>query len=536
VLSGGLRLALVVAAPLLGAMLVHELRGRRVAGLATALAAITACAALAASVAGGVTGGGSVEHTFGGAIPGVEFTTRADSASVAAVLLACLAALLAVARRRDERDHACGMLLCLAGCAAVAMAGNLVIAVAGVEVIAGGALLAGGRSGAGTRSSRLLVGAIGGAGLALVAAAAQLVAGAGSSDLAAVSPTVIGGAVAVPWAICGATLVLCAALPVRRGSGAGWAAVGALPAGFLLLLRLQQSTGGQLPGIASTTLAVAGGAAGLVAAVAALRARTLAAAGRAAVAVVASVLVSLFGGPLQGSGVLVAGLFVALVVALLAAPAWAERPTAWSLVSVAALALPGGTAIAATVVGLGAVVHRGTGGFPQLLVLCVALAAAAVAAARRLAVSPGQWRPVQPGAVIAVAAGVVGGLVPGLAMSHVAVALAGGATSVDLDAGAIQVPGAGFAGGYITLAAVILVVAAASAALLVAGEPVGAPVASVQPTPMPSLALMLAARRATLPGTRRLSAALEGVDHWLEAQPRLPLFLGAAALAVLLFR
>lgn len=534
-LNGGLRLALVVVAPLVGAMVVHELRGRRLAGLVAVLVAIGASAALTASVAGGVSGAGSLEHTFGNAIPGVDVTTRGDSATVAAVLTACAAALLAVARRRDDREHLCGVLLCLAGGAAVAVAGNLVVAIAGVEVIAGGTLLVGGRSGAGSRSVRLLAGTIGAAGLALLAAAAQLIAGAGTSDLAAIPPTVVGGAVAVPWALAGAALILSAAAAART-RGSDWAAVGALPAGFLVLLRLQESAAGQLPGAASVTLAVAGAIAALVAAASALRATTVTATGRAAVGVLAGVLVSLFGGSLQPSGVLLAGLFLALEVALVAAPSWNQRPTVWSVLSIAVLALPGGTAITAVVVGLGSVAQRGTGGFPQLVVISAALAAAAVAAARTVVATSPSWRPLVPGAIAAVVAGFAGGLVPGLAMRLVATPLSGGAASVDLDAGALQVPGAGFAGGYIVLAAVILLVAATSAVLLAAAEPVAAPAASVVPRSMPNLALLLTMRRSTLPATRLLSMALDKLDHWLESQPRLPLFIGAAALAVLLFR
>jgi hypothetical protein len=535
-LSGGLRLALVVAAPLLGAILVHELRARRRVAAAVALASVAATVALVASVVSGVSGGGSLEHNFGTAIPGVDFTTRADSASVAAILVACLAALLAIPRLRAQGERLCGLLLCLAGTAAVACAGNLVVVAAGVEVLAGGTLMLRGRRGAGLRSVALLAAVICVSGLALVAACAQLVGEAGSSDLAFIPQGAIGGALAVPWALGGVGLLVSVALPGDAASPArDWAAVGALPSGFLVLLRLQQSAGGQVPGVTAVTLAAIGALVATAAAVAALRAGTLAAAGRAIVAVLTGLLVSMFGGSLAVSATVTAGLFLGLEIALVAAPSWSRRPSAWSAASMALLALPGGAMFAVVAVALGAVAQRGVVAFPQLAVLVAVVAAAAIAAARALAASPRTWRPAVPGAVLAVAAGFAGGLVPGLAMRQVAAALAPGAVPVDLDAGALQVAGAGFAGGYFALAAATLLAAAAAAAVVAAGDPVPAATPLVQPAGMPRLGLLLTARRRSRPATRRVTTGLYTLDKWLEAQPQLPLFVGAAALAVLLF-
>ncbi|MBJ7595771.1 MAG: hypothetical protein JF886_13105, partial [Candidatus Dormibacteraeota bacterium] len=165
-LSAGLRLVLAVAAPLVGAALVHELRRRtHLAALSTVIA-IAACAVLVLSVASAVSGGGSLERSFGAAIPGVDITARADSASVAAILVACLAAMLAVPRLRVDADRLAGLLLCLGGAAAVAAAGNLVLTVGGVEVIAAGALLLRGQRGPGSRSAALLAGLLATAGVA----------------------------------------------------------------------------------------------------------------------------------------------------------------------------------------------------------------------------------------------------------------------------------------------------------------------------------------------------------------------------------
>jgi hypothetical protein len=535
-LSGGLRLALVVAAPLLGAILVHELPGRPRAGPVIALLTVLATAALAASVVPGVSDGGSLEHSFGTAIPGVDLTTRADSASVAATLVACLGALLAVPRLRNHEERLCGLLLCLAGTAVVACAGNLILVAAGVEVIAGGTLMLRGRRGAGLRSVALLASVVAGSGLALVAAAAQLVADAGSSDLAFVPASAVGGAVAVPWALGGVGLLVSMALPGDAASPArDWAAVGALPAGFLVLLRLQQTAGGQPPGFAGVTLAVIGALVASGAAVSALRAGTLAAAARAVVAVLTGVLVSLFADSVAVSGTVTAGLFVGLEIALVAAPSWNRRPTAWSAASTAFLAMPGGAMFAVVAVALGAVAQRGVAGFPQLAVLTAVVAAAAIAAARALARSPRSWRPTVPGAVLAVVAGFAGGLVPGFALSQVAAAVAPGGAPVDLDPGALQVVGAGFAGGYFAVAAAILLVAAAAATVIVAAEPGAVAAPTVQPAAVPRLALLLAARRRSLPAARRIGSGVHSLDRWLEAQPQLPLFIGAAALAIVLF-
>src|ERR1017187_8144318 len=394
---------LAVAAPLFGAALVHELRRRRRTATLVAALAIAVCAALILSVASGVSGGGSVERSFGGAIPGVDLTARADSASVAAILVACLAAMVAVPRYRHDGDRLVGLLLCLGGSAAVAAAGNLVLVAGGVEVIAAGTLLLRGQRGPGSRFAAILAGVIGAGGLALFAASAQLVTGAGSSGLALIPQGAVGAALAIPWGLGGAALLLSPAVPGEGGSPArDWGAVGALPAGFLILLRLQESAGGQLPGTAAIALASVGLAVACLGAYTARGAVTLAAAGRSAVAVLTGVLVSLFGGSLAISGTLLAGLFLAIELALLAAPSWNRQPSAWSAATLALTALPGGAAFAVVAVALGTVAQRGAAAFPELLVLSAVVAGAAVAGARALAAPRFGWRRPIPGAVLAV--------------------------------------------------------------------------------------------------------------------------------------
>jgi hypothetical protein len=535
-LSAGLRLVLAVAAPLVGAAAVHELRRHRGLTLLITVVSICACAALAATVVSGVSGGGSLERGFGAAIPGVDLTARADQASLATILVACVAALLAVPRHRRDGERLAGLLLCLGGTAVVAAAGNLVLVAGGVEVIAAGTLLLRGQHGPGSRSAAVLAGLLGAAGLALVAAATQLVSASGSSDLASVPPGAIGGALAIPWALGGAALLLSPALSGEGGSPArDFAAVGALPAGYLVLLRLQESAGGQLPGNAAVTLAILGAAVAAVAAYTARRAVTLAAAGRSGIAVLAGVLVSLFGGPLATGGTVLAGLFLAIELALVAAPSWGRRPSGWSAASMALIALPGGAAFAVVAVGLATVAHRGAAAFPQLVVLSAVMAAAAIAAARALAVPPRRWRPVVPGAVLAVAAGLAGGLLPGLALHYIAAPLAGGAAAIDLDGGALGLPGGGFAGGYFAVAAAIALTAAAAAIVVADEEYIADMVSQPRPAGAPPLRLLLRVRRRTRPAARHAGTALRRLDHWLECQPQVPLFVTGAALAVLFF-
>jgi hypothetical protein len=536
VLSAGLRLVLAVAVPLLGAGVVYELRRRRLAASLATTVAILLCAGLVLSVAPGVAGGGSFERRLGGAIPGVELTARADSASVAVILIACLAALLAVPRRRDDGERLAALLLCLGGAAAMAAAGNLVLLAGGAEVVAAGTMLLRGRRGPGSRSAALLAVLLGAAGLALLTAAIELVASAGSSDLALVPPGAVGAAVAIPWAIGGAVLILSAGVPGEGGSPArDWAAVAALPGGYLVLLRLQESVGGQLPTGAAVALGVAGTAAACAGAYTARRALTLAAAGRSAVAVLGGVLVSLFGGSLATTGTLLAGLFLALELALIAAASWNRTPTAWSAASVALTALPGGAALAVVVVGLGTVSRRGPVLLPELALLTGAVAMAAVAAARALAAPRRGWLPALPGAVLATVACLAAGLAPGLALRFVAAPLAGGSAAADLDAGALAAPGGGFAGGYFGVAAAVLLAAAAAAAVL-AGEPVAGPVPAARPLRVPPVRRLLRLRRRTAPAQRKVAATLRSADVWLESQPQTALVLIAAVVAVAWFR
>lgn len=532
-LSGGIRLALLVAAPLLGALAVHELRAHMRAALLVACGAVAACAGLALSLAGGVDGGGSVDRTFGTALPGVDLTARADSASIAIILVSAIAAVLALPRARVDHERLSGLLLCLAGSAAVAVAGNLVLESAGVELTAAGVLLVGGRHGPGFRSKVLVTAVIAAAGLSLVAVAGQLVAQVGSSDLSAIPPQAVGGAVAVPWALAGAVLLLSPLILVSSASGTReWAAVAAVPTGYLVLLRLEQTGGGSLPGNAAVMVGVIGALTAVVGARAALRAAVVGDAAWAAVGVVTGLLVSTFGGSLSADGFAVAGLFLGVELALMASPSWTRVPSGWSAPVGALIVLPGSATAAAALVSLGSVVGRGPTAFLQVAVFAGALAAAAAGVARCLVAPPPGWRPAHAGALLAVVAGLAGGLVPGAALRLIAAPLAGGAQSIAFDAAALQHPGADWAGGYYA-AALLVVLGAITSAMVLAGEGRPArPTPTVAPPTRLHLALLLRPRRRFRGLGRRAWVAVHAVDQWLDVQPQLALVAVTAAVAL----
>ena len=273
-----------------------------------------------------------------------------------------------------------------------------------------------------------------------------------------------------------------------------------------------------------------------LAAYTARRAATLAAAARSVVTVLSGVLVALFGGTLSTSGTLLAGLFLAIELALVAAPSWNRTPSSWSAASLALTALPGGAALAVVAVGVGTVAARGPAAFPEVAVITGAVAASASAAARAVAAPRRGWQPILPGAVLAVVAGLAGGLFPGLALRFVAAPLAGGAAAVDLDPGALGAPGGGFAGGYFAIAAVVLVAAAAAAIVLGGDEPIAAAPPQARALRTPPLRPLLRVRRSATPAGRFVARRLALADRWLEAQPQTALLVGAAIAAVAWFR
>jgi hypothetical protein len=173
-------------------------------------------------------------------------------------------------------------------------------------------------------------------------------------------------------------------------------------------------------------------------------------------------------------------------------------------------------------------------------------AAAGAAAARSvLAAAPAGLPRGRPriDALLAVAAGAVLALLPGLALGAVIDPLAAAGTAGVVDAGAVQGAAGGWAGGYLALAALVAVVAAASAAAI---EGVAAPAperrpAAAAPPPLleawPALqvrVLRLYARG--LDGAARGIQALASLDRWLVTQPGLVVVLAGVAACLFIFR
>jgi hypothetical protein len=143
--------------------------------------------------------------------------------------------------------------------------------------------------------------------------------------------------------------------------------------------------------------------------------------------------------------------------------------------------------------------------------------------ARRLVVPPRAWRPLPAGALLAVVAGLAGGLLPGAALRIIAAPLAGGAQGLDFDAAALQHPGADWAGGYFA-AALLVVLGAATSTIVLVGED-----RPIRPSSLPipatrlQLAPLLRPRRRFRGLGRRASGTVHVVDQWLDVQPQLAL-------------
>ncbi|MHB8719267.1 MAG: hypothetical protein ACYDAC_10315 [Candidatus Dormibacteria bacterium] len=526
-LADGVRLLLLVVIPLAAAALTHELRGHPRLSAAAAMAALASVVAIAASMAGDTARGASIERDVGSALPGVGLTLRADSASLAAILAGSLAALLGTGRERRSE----GVLLCVAGAAVVALAGTVVLAAAGIMVAGTGVLLLTPNPGPGRRAARLLGGAVMASGLSLLAAAAQLLAQTGSADATATASSSITDPIAVPWAVAGAALLIAPLLagPGRRETPS-WAAMAAVPAGFVVLLRLQQATAGALPPAASALLASAGTVTALAAAVAALRARSPRGALSAVAGVLTGWLLVLSGGDLASAAAPAAA---ALVAALELAWLAASVPAA-SAGATAVAALPGGLAVTALVLAGGSLVGRGAGAAP-LLVLAGAATCGAIAAGRQLAALTLGTRP-PLAAVPALLGGLAGGAVPGVAVTLAARALALDTSPAALDAGTVRVPGSAWSGGYVVLALGLGAVAAVSARVLLGDTSPASTPARDAGVARPNLRWALRARRATWPRARRLRSRLLAVDLWLVGQPGVALVAVVAGLALVTLR
>ena len=530
----------------------------RVARMVVLVAAVAA-GALLLSDAPLIVPSSRVERNLGEFAPGVQLVARADPAALAVSLLATALALVALLERRRQPLERSALLLCLAGTYIAALAGNAVLLFGGVEIANIGALLlaAGGAPRLRLRT-RIAFAVQHASSLGLLVAAVALQANLQTSDFTAVPATAMDWWIAGPWALTGVVRLLApAALPGRPGRSVSpaWLAVGAAPCGLLVLLRVAQVSGTQMPaGVAAWLVGVGLGAALWGAVRAARRWRVPAAAGRGLALSAAGQAIALVGAgtPAAVSGMAAFGL--ALVLGLAAAPAWGAggdegtgRAAAW--VRAAALAgmggLPVGFGTTAALLGTGAVAAEG---LPRSVVavfaggIAVLAAAAGGLAARAALAAPspqGRSRGPRWDAVVVLAVSGVAALLPGLAQTVfiAPVASAVGTVAGSIDVATAVVPGAGWPGGYLTLAVLVALAAAGSANSLQgwrlppreAPLPAGATPTLAQVTAVPG---RVAVPRAVARTTRALAA----VDAWLVEQPRLALVVAGAIACLFIFR
>ena len=528
------------------------------------LAAVMAALALLASDLPVVLPSGRVERSLGDLVPGAALVLRADPAGLTVAMLACAVTLMALAEPRRNPVERAGLMLCLTASCIAALAGNAVLLFGGLELGNVGAVLLAAGAGPLGRRARVGLALQHAAALGLLAAAIELQKGVGTTDLSALPARALTwGTVAGPWALAGAVRLLGAAglpsAPGRRESSS-WVAVAAAPTGLIVLLRLSEAAGdaGLAPLVAGTMVA-AGLAIGVAGAVEALRRHAQpTAAGRALALAAAGPVIALTGVVTQPARLGVAATGVALVLILAAAPAWGAggeegsgRTAVWlrALALAAAGGLPLGIGTTALVMGAGAALPQGplgaAAGSGVAAVGLLTAAAGAAAARSVLASAPAglPWGRPRLDALLAVVAGAVLGLLPGLALGGIIDPLADAGTSGVVDAGAVLGAGGGWPGGYLELAALLAVVAAASAAAI---EGVAAPgrEPGLPNRPPPPLVEAWPLLRLGLPGlvTRGLAAAgraihaLVSVDRWLVTQPGLVVVLAGVAACLFIFR
>jgi hypothetical protein len=561
VLSVGNRPVLIPGLLLAGALLAFLLPApwRRTRRLGAA--AVLVLAGWAALSIAPFASTGPVISSYGVAVPGVPLSLRADATGLTLLVMALVAALLSLGAADRQPGEESALLLTAAGTAVAALAGNVVLLFAGAEIASLGGLLlvTAGRG-------RLSPGAITGFTiqhvlcLGLLVAAVELTVATGTSNPYAVPASAVGVTVALPWALAGAGRLLAAGWWPGAAGGRptrSWLAIGAVPCAAAILLRLDAATGGAAGPGSTVFLAVLGAAAALWGAVSAWRWKHESRrAGRALLGAAAGALVAVVALP-DGSGAFAAGL-MALELALLAAPAWSQpaRPNRRGRVLAAvALAAAGGLPIgfgaSAAVLELGAVSAMGRA-YTALLValgLAVVVAAAGGLVAARQALGsaataalpaassppPGQGLLWRPDAVLALVAGAVAAVVPGVVDAAVLTPLVGSSAPAAIDAATLHGPGGGWPGGYLSLALLVVLVGVVSAGLVL-GRPLPRPAHGEQgPRPRPAWIAFLAPRRALGPAAHRLGGALSRTDAWLVGQPGLVFVVVVALAALLLF-
>jgi hypothetical protein len=518
------------------------------------LAAATGCVLALVVVAdvAPLTASGPLLPAFGDVVPGIPLTLRADPTGLALVVIAVAAALLALGAHDRRPGEEAAILITAVGAALAAPAANAVLLFAGVEIAnLGGLLIARAARGRVSRGALVAFGLQHAFGLGLLAAAVQLIVTTGTSDPYALPPAAIGLAVALPWGLAGASRLLAPGWwPGAAGgrSTRAWLAVGGVPCGGAILLRLVAGLDGADEPALTIMLCAVGAAAALAGAVAAWRWQGDAGrAGRALLVAAAGPVVVLAGVP-GGTGAFVAGL-VALELAVIAAPAWSGGPGTGRLaraMAATALAAAGGLPIGfgttALVLELGTVASVGRPYAPLLLALGAAalMAAGAGLAAARRALGGGAGEPRTGRPRLDAATGLVLGglaaLLPGVVVELLLLPLVGGAAPVAVDLASLTAPGAAWPGGYLSLALMALILAVGCAAALL-GLAVPRPghggsghfPRSVGLTP-------LRLRRSAGPALRTIGRALAATDSWLVTQPGLLFAVAVALAAILLFK
>jgi hypothetical protein len=327
------------------------------------------------------------------------------------------------------------------------------------------------------------------------------------------------------------------------GPGGAWAAVAAVPTGAAVLLRLR-SFAGPLPDPVIVALAVTGSLVALWGAALAVRSsaepvRT----GRGLLLIGAGLPIAVMGLNAQTAGVAAAAGLLSLEVAVSLAPSWrsAGAPSRRWLAAIGlAIAgnLPVGFGTSAVLLSLGAAASIGLAGTPLIAALSVASVtgvAGSLQAARRLfAGGPPAAAREEATALAAFAAAVslLSAVLPGAAAAIAVVPLAAGASSLTADPAALRGLQGGWAGGYFLVAAAWLVLVLWAVSVLAGRTPVrAAPVPAASFTP-PWVALLRFRHRTSRPLGGMLGA-VRGLDGWLVEQPRMPMVLVAAALAVI---
>lgn len=502
-----------------------------------------------------VTGGGRILVSVGGAVTGVPYLFRADSAAIVVAISATAAALLLLAPGALERPRVSPLLVCVLGSLLAAFAGNAVMLFGGVEVANVGAFLlltAGARRPG--RGALLALVVEHAAALALLAAAANLQVTIGTSDFTAVPPGAVTVAVAVPWGLGAAVrLAAPAVVPERtRVPTVAWAATSSLPVGVAMVLRLREASGGVEPLAATVTLALVGAGITLAGAIVVARSTTHPTrAGRGLCLAIAGPIIALVGLQQAVAATAIAAGIGALALAVAASSVWERHgsdPAQRALAAAAMIAvagLPLGFGATALVLELSAALGAGVAALPLLLALAAAAATAAAGAvragidmARRGADHPwgSRWPPAI--GVIAVMAAVAGAIIPGAYAGWLDGALGAPGTLADVGAAAVAGPAGGWPGGYFAVAAILLA-GAGLAALSLSDARVRALEAATERrvrAAAPPVPVSLGPVRALRRPRRALERAIPTLDTWIGQQPQLPLIAAGGLLAVVLIR